>query len=242
MIAFALMIGLLIALNSLAYAISTNSPSNSPSQAVSDDLGDNNSSHNRSSLQFNESRSISQSPIIMNIGSGYYSSRPISYNSQAGSETWIKDTSAAASMNHEVNYAQGVDGQIELSGQESSFYQDDYYSQSSGAIHMKVNEDVTDGSVHIGVLQGSGDSSKGTSAEVGLDSMANAWKNPSMELEEDYIGTYHIEKNMTITTSQRDGWKGDSWLDCCGGYFGTAYYPFRSISADDVFNYRFVSA
>lgn len=220
-----------------------NSPSNSPSQASSNISGGINSSYNRSFLQLSESRNISHAPVIMNIGSGYYSSRPISYNSQAGSETWIKDAGAAASMHHEVNYAQGIDGEIELSGQESSYYQDGYYSQNSAAIQMKINEDVTDGSVHIGVLQGDSDPSEGYGAGESSDPLMNAWKNPSLEMGEDYIGTYHIEKNMTITTSQNDAWRGDYWLNCCsGGYFNTEYYPFRLISADEVFNYRFVDA
>jgi hypothetical protein len=146
-------------------------------------------------------------------------------------------------MHHEVNYAHGIDGQIELSGQESSYYQDDYYSQNSAAIQMKINEDVTDGSVHIGVLQGDGNPSEGIGAGESSDPLMNAWKNPSLEMGEDYIGTYHIEKNMTIATSQNDAWRGDYWLDCCsGGYFNTEYYPFRLTSADEVFNYRFVDA
>ncbi len=70
----------------------------------------------------------------------------------------------------------------------------------------------------------------------------NAWKNPSLEMEEDYVGTYHIAKNMTITTSRNDAWKAYYWLDCCGGYFNNEYYPLRLISADEVFNYRFVDA
>jgi hypothetical protein len=244
-IVFAL-IGLLIAQNSPAYAISMNSPCSSPSQAFSDVSSDVNSSYNCSILRLSESRNISQAPIVMSIGSGYYSSSPISYNSQAGSETWIKDTGAAnsaASMHHEVNYAQGIDGEMELSGQESSYYQDNYYSQNSAAIQMKINEDVTDGSVHIGVLQGDSDPSEGVSAGESSDPLVNAWKNPSLEMGEDYIGTYHIEKNMTITTSRNDAWRGDYWLDCCdGGYLNTEYYPFRLISADEVFNYRFVDA
>jgi hypothetical protein len=236
MIIALVLIGLLVAQASLTCATSV-----SDLNQASNDI---NSSFNSTFIKLNESRKISQAPIVMNIGSGYYSSRPISYNSQAGSETWIKEAGAAtsaASMHHEVNYAHGIDGEMELSGHESSYYQDDYYSQNSAAIQMKINEDVTDGSVHIGVLQGNGDPSKG--AGESSDPLMNAWKNPSLEMGEDYIGTYHIEKNMTITTRQSDAWRGDYWLDCCsGGYFNNGYYPFRLISADEVFNYRFVDA
>jgi hypothetical protein len=235
MIIALVLVGLLVAQTSPTCAISVSDPNQ-----ASNDI---NSSFNSSSIKLNESRKISQAPIVMNIGNGYYSSRPISYNSQAGSEIWIKDagaTTSAASMHHEVNYAHGIYGEIVLSGQESSYYQDGYYSQNSAAIQMKINEDVTDGSVHIGVLQGNSNSSEGAGAGESSDPLMNAWKNPSLELGEDYIGTYHIEKNMTITTSQSDAWRGDYWLDCCGGYFNSEYYPLRLISADEVFNYRFI--
>lgn len=211
------------------------------------------SSYNRSTILLSETRNISQSPVIMKIGSGYYSSRPISYTSLIGSETWIKDTSAAASMNHEVSYAQGINGERELSAKGGSYYQDDYYqdgylqddyhTQNTSSIQMKIDEEVTEGMVHIGVLQGSSDSSSGAGAGGSSDKMTDAWKNPSLEMEENYIGTYHIKKNMTITTGQNYAQRSDYWLDCCGGgYFNTEYYPIRLINADEVFNYRFVNA
>lgn len=227
--------GFLISQNGSAYAESINGP-------IQGYIGFN-SSLNGSTIQLNESRTMSQAPVIMNIGSGYYSSHPVDYSSQLGSETWIKDTNALASMHHEVNYAHGIDGEIELSGQQSSYYQDDYYSKNTGAIQMKINEDVTEGMVHIGVLKGDSASTKETDTGDGSDPFINAWKNPSLEMEEDYIGTYHIEKNMSITTGHSDAWKGDYWLDCCsGGYFNVDGYSRRLISADDVFDYHFADA
>lgn len=205
------------------------------------------SSYNRSCIQLNESRNISQAPAIMSVGSGYYSSRPISYDSTIGSETWIKDMSASASMNHEVSYAHVIDGEIELSAKGGSYYQNDhylgdYYSQNISSMQMKIDEDVTEGMVHIGVLQGDGDSANEAAEKDGSGIMADAWKNPSLEMEENYIGTYHIKKNMTIVTSHNDVQNGNYWLDCCGGgYFNTEYFPNELISADDVFNYRFIN-
>jgi len=229
----------LIILYSPSSAISINDPEEASSYNIST---------NNSSISFSEQRNASFAPAAMNIGKGYYGSHPISYNSAMGSETWIKDTNAAASMHHEVSNAQGIDGTIELSGRKSSYYmdgynQDDYRSQNTAAIQMKVNEDVTEGRVHIGVLQGESASSKETGARDGSDPLINAWKNPSLEMEEDYIGTYHIEKNMSIITGDSDTWKADYWLDCCsGGIFGIDGYSRRLISADDVFDYRFVNA
>ncbi len=199
-----------------------------------------NYSFNGSTIRLNESRAVSQGPAIMNIGRGYYSSHPVDYGSTIGSQTWIKDANSAASMHHEVNYAHGIDGEIELSGSESSYRQDGHYSQSTASIQMRVNEDITDGSTHIGALQGSGEAPSNGRAS---DPLMNAWKNPSLEIEEDYIGTYHIEKKMSIITNKTDDWKGEGWLNCCNGdFFNIGGHKGRAIGADDVFDYRFAGA
>ncbi len=198
-------------------------------------------SQNSSAISFSGQRNVSQAPAVVTIGKGYYGSHPVSFSSAIGSETWIKNTNDAASLNHEVSYAHGVDGAIELSGQESSFRQGDYYSQSTGTINMKISEDVTEGMVHFGGLQGSGASSDGESARDSPDPLMNAWKTPSLEMEEDYIGSYHIEKNMTIATSRKDDWGIDYWLDCCsGGILSVDGHLPPIISTDDVFNSRFL--
>jgi hypothetical protein len=214
-----------------------------------DASGNYSASMNTSSISFTEQRNISSASVAMNIGKGYYGSRPISYSSLVGSETWIKDTSSAASMRHEANYAHGIDGTIQLSGQDSSYRWnghsgDDRYSQSTGAIAMKVNEDITEGRVSIAVLQGESVSGQEIGARDGSDPLINAWKNPSLEMEEEYIGTYHIEKNLSISTGNIDAWNGGYWLGCCSdsdGKFSLGGYSCRTISADDVFDYHSAS-
>jgi hypothetical protein len=64
----------------------------------------------------------------------------------------------------------------------------------------------------------------------------HAWKNPAIEIDEEYIGTYHITKNFAINNSySRNSFK-DGWLNCCGGSYDI--YPPKPVllSADDVFN------
>jgi hypothetical protein len=90
---------------------------------------------------------------------------------------------------------------------------------------MKLVEDVTDGKAHIGVLQAN-DNYASLMAEDGpdfadysLSNVKSAWKNPSIEIDEDYWGTYHIEKNMTLEVPYHLIQKKEDWLPCCfGGY------------------------
>ncbi len=47
-----------------------------------------------------------------------------------------------------------------------------------------------------------------------------AWKKPLIEIDEDYVGSYHIEKNMTLSTIEEEEEEEDEWLPCC--YLGFA--------------------
>jgi hypothetical protein len=100
---------------------------------------------------------------------------------------------------------------------------------------MRFDETVTDGRVRIGVLQGDGGPG-GVAGRDGLGPMTSAWKNPAIEIDEEYIGTFHISKNITITKSDRRLMSTDSWLSCCGNYLDFYLPKPVSISADDVFN------
>ncbi len=59
-------------------------------------------------------------------------------------------------MHHEVDSAHELFGEREIIARESSYKHGDFASGSSSTINMRVNENVTEGRVHIGVLKGSG--------------------------------------------------------------------------------------
>jgi hypothetical protein len=108
---------------------------------------------------------------------------------------------------------------------------------------MKIDETVTEGKIHIGALQGKSGSFFGQ-GNGGTDPMMNAWKDPDLEIDEDYVGNYHISKNMTINSSY--DWKAspDSWLSCClpndyDIFFRDARYRLPLDGADKVFSYNF---
>jgi hypothetical protein len=113
---------------------------------------------------------------------------------------------------------------------------DSEYS-STTSTQMRIDENVIEGTVHIGALQGS-DGSGWETGRGGWGPTTSAWKNPAIEIDEDYIGTYHISKNMTFSKSDRKLVSTDSWLDCCYGNYFDIFPPKPvSISADDVFSY-----
>lgn len=195
-----------------------------------------NSSYNNSSIHFNSQNNVVGAPVSLSVGSGYYSSHPIEHSSGAGSRTQMVNKDAATTMNHDVDYAQAIDGETDFaaSSANAKSYGPGYTEyEGSATTHMMVNEEVTNGKVSIGVLQGSGKNGAGSSA----------WKDPDIEIEEEYIGTYHIQKNMTITTPYHVVQWSDGWLNCCsGGYFDMARYDdLPKISADNIFDYNSVA-
>lgn len=195
-----------------------------------------NSSYNNSSIHFDSKNNIISAPISLSVGSGYYSSHPIDYGSGMGSQTQMVNKDTATSMSHDVDYAHRLDGETEFAATSNSIRQygpEMAEYDSSATTHMMINEDVTDGKVSIGVLQGSGKKGTGTSA----------WKDPDLEIDEEYVGTYHIYKNMTLTAPYSLLQHGDGWLNCCAEYYFGMDRQDRLpiISANEIFDYNFAT-
>lgn len=197
-----------------------------------------NFSQNASSIRLESQSRIAQAPATVSVGRGYYSSHPISYGNEIGSETWVKNGGAAASMHHAVRYAHGVDGVTEIEASESSYDLGDFRSSRTSGTHMMVDENVTEGQVHIGVLQGDDQQDKGPSGNR-IEPTATALKNPAVQMEEDYTGTYHIYKNMNIDVPFRRERRADSWLDFCGGecFDGDLRGPWSYLSRSSVLGF-----
>ena len=188
-----------------------------------------NISDNSSSLQAQDHSAISQAPKIIGIGKGYYADHPINYNSSFGKQTWLKNRANGASMIHEVDSAHNLSQTLEMSARDIQ-QRDEWGISGYSGIQMKVSEDVQEGRVSIGVLQG------GTSG-AGMPPSATALRNPTLEIEEDYIGTFHIEKNISIQEPIRQVWQNYSWLPCCtGGYFDIPESERKHLSAERIFN------
>jgi hypothetical protein len=187
--------------------------------------------NNTSGIQAKEHNVFAQAPKIIAIGKGYYADHPISYNSQTGQQTWIKNKAVGVSLSHEVSSTHNLSQTLDLSAQDSS-HQDEYGTTANGGVQMKVAEDIQEGKVSIGVLQGS-------VAGIGQTPSATALKNPSLDIEEDYIGNFHIEKNMVLRVPIQRLRQIYGWLPCCSeGYFDVPDYNRAYIGAESVFDYR----
>jgi len=178
-------------------------------------------------IQFKEDVSMVYAPMRISVGNGYYAANPLDYSSLLKEKTWVKNYRAGTSMHHEVEYAHALDKELNLVVKEKFNHTYDPEWVGVGYTQMTVNEDMTDGKAHIGVLQAAEnfanmdtiDSEGSIGADIPMGKMASAWKNPAIEIDEDYWGTYHIEKNMTLEVPYHKIQKSEDWLPCCFGGF-----------------------
>jgi hypothetical protein len=174
-------------------------------------------------IQFKEDNVMTYSPMRIAVGNGYYAANPLDYSSLLKEKTWAKNYRAGTSMHHEVEYAHALDKELEVNIKDLINYTYDPEKNGMGYTQMKINEDVTNGKAHIGVLQANqnfagynaGDLTDPRVAGMGI----SGWYKPAIEIDEDYWGTYHIEKNMTLETPYYLKQTKDDWLPCCFGGF-----------------------
>lgn len=177
-------------------------------------------------IQFKEDNAMVYAPMRIAVGTGYYAANPLDYSSLLKEKTWIKNYRAGTSMHHEVEYAHALDKELEITVKELLNHTYDPELVGVGFTQMKINEDVTDGKAHIGVLQAGNDwtsqqpfTDLTTLSSTTGGMLTTAWKKPSIEIDEDYWGTYHIEKNMTLEVPYHSKQTSDDWLPCCFGGF-----------------------
>jgi len=167
-----------------------------------------------SCISAREDNSMVYSPMTMSYGNGYYARNPIRYDSLLKEKTCIKNYRPVTSMHHQVEYAKAVDKEIDVIVKDKQYHYADPVWQGVGYTSMNITEDVTDGMVHIGVLQGEPNYMNKT----GYDNPeTSAWKNPMIEIDEDYVGTFHIEKKMDIDVPYKHVKDESDWLSCCIG-------------------------
>ncbi len=167
-----------------------------------------------SCISAREDNSMVYSPMTMSYGNGYYARNPVRYDSLLKEKTEIKNYRPLTSMQHQVEYAKAVDKEIDIIVKDKNYSYEDPVYEGVGYTSMNITEDITDGTVHIGVLQGEPNSMKGTGYNVPETS---AWKNPMIEIDENYVGTFHIEKNMNIDVPYKYSKVEKDWLSCCIG-------------------------
>jgi len=167
-----------------------------------------------SCISAREDNSMVYSPMRMAIGNGYYARNPILYDSLLKEKTVIKNYRPVTMMHHQVEYAKAVDKEIEILVKDKQYVYDDPIYQGVGYTWMKISEDVTDGMVDIGVLQGEPNNMNDTGYDV---PESTAWRRPMIEIDEHYVGTFTIEKNMTLEVPYKHVIVPKDWLSCCFG-------------------------
>ena len=187
-----------------------------------------------SQIQVRDESKLTYNPQILSIGSRYYNQHPVAIKSLLNEEDWIKNRNRMNSLNHRIDQAHGLNKVL-------------HAQADADTNSMKIEEDLIDGRAHFGVLQLEGipldeepeeeepeevdgseevgepeeeESDEDASEEVQVLGLAmKAWKEPLIEIEEDYMGSYHFEKNMTLSMVEEEEEKEDSWLPCCQGGF-----------------------
>ena len=162
-------------------------------------------------IQMKEDSKMTYGPLAVGIGSGYYDLHSIAFNALLNEEDWIKNRNGLNSLHHSVYQAHGLNKVLDA--------QSDATNNT-----MNVEEDLVDGRAHFGVLQLEGipvdEEPEEGSEEVQVLGLAmKTWKKPLMELDEDYLGNFHIKRNMNLYTYSDDDEEEDSWLPCCSGGF-----------------------
>jgi hypothetical protein len=174
-------------------------------------------------------------PIVNSSLNGYSSSHPISFYSLIASRTQVLSKgSPGASMHHSVQSAREISGSSEYVASERSYQEGDSTRISSNSLGMSIDETVTEGKISIGAFQADQSTQDGT--DLGSSSkMSNPWRNPALLIEEEYIGTFHISRNMTIKSNYIIQGENYSWLGHDSVYLSVIPSKPMSISADEVF-------
>ena len=154
-----------------------------------------------------------QSPTIFAYGTGWYANHPIEYNSLLKDKTEARSYQEAASMHRQVEYARALKGDIAVdincTGPTAT-------ADGKGILSMKIDDDVTQGTLHIGELLLS------PKVKSGLKS-----KDPIIEVDSDYIGDFKVQKTMELEVVKYKQASQTDWLPCCmGGFFDLPSYNF----------------
>ncbi|VVB72149.1 Uncharacterised protein [uncultured archaeon] len=175
-------------------------------------------------IQFKEDNVMTYAPMRIAVGNGYYAASPLDYSSLLKEKTWARNYRAGTSMHHEVEYAHALNKELEITAKEVFNYTYDPEKKGDGYTKMNINEDVTDGKAHIGVLKAGKEFSYvlGRTGLTGDDVLFTVgWKEPSIDIDEDFFGTYHIERNITLDVPYYLKQSSDDWLPCCYGGFSS---------------------
>lgn len=182
-----------------------------------------------SAIEVKEHNKATYSPVTMPGVSPFYSlHRPV-LNSLLKDEIHLKNRDGLNSINHRIEWAHGIDKTLD------ALADPDINS-------LKVEEDMIDGRAHFGVLQLVGipvDEAEEDSEEEEIipGQAMKDWKKSQIVVDEDYVGTFHIKKSISLESSSEEEEKEEGWLPCClNGYRDMDLLYMRSWQVQGVFD------
>ncbi len=177
---------------------------------------------------FTEQNEMVQSPQGFVYGTGWYASHPVQYNSLLKERTDARNYQAGAQMLHQIEYARGFRKDI---GVTLNCTGPLVKVKGAGIASMKIEEDVLQGTVHIGeILARKEKMDKKGKVPGGV-------KQPLILIDENYVGSFKIKKSMKINAAKSDYKEVADWLPCCfGGYFDMSDYDRKFLNEDGVFD------
>jgi hypothetical protein len=179
-------------------------------------------------IGFTEQNEMTQSPQGFVYGTGWYAFHPVEYNSLLKERTDARNYQAGTQMLHQIEYARGFRKDI---GVDLNCTGPIVKAKGAGITQMRIEEDVLQGTVHVGATL------------TQLDKMGNSVKtnggvkNPLIVIDENYVGSFKIKKSMKINAIKSELKEVSDWLPCCfGGYFDMSDYERKLLSEEGVFD------
>jgi hypothetical protein len=179
-------------------------------------------------IGFTEQNEMTQSPQGFVYGTGWYASHPVEYNSLLKERTDVRNYQAGTQMLHQIEYARGFRKDI---GVDLNCTGPILKAKGAGITQMRIEEEVLQGTVHVGATLTQLD-------KMGKSVKTNGGvKNPLIVIDENYVGSFKIKKNMKINAIKSELKEVSDWLPCCfGGYFDMSDYERKLLSEDGIFD------
>ncbi|OPY52304.1 MAG: hypothetical protein A4E48_01185 [Methanosaeta sp. PtaU1.Bin060] len=154
-----------------------------------------------------------QAPYAFAAGTKWFAVHPVTYDSLLKEKTVAKSYQEAAMMQHQLDYARGYEGDLAVNMNCTAPTDE---AKGMGLISMSIDSYVMSGMVHIGELVS--DASKHYQGGYN-NTKVHALKGPIIRVDENYVGNFHIKKEMEVKTEKPISEEYDDWLTCCFGGF-----------------------
>jgi hypothetical protein len=167
-------------------------------------------------ITFTEQNEMTYAPMGFDMVTGWYADHPLQFKSALKEKTDSRNFQAGISMQHQIEYARAFkkDIGVTLNCTGPLVATSSAAGDGVGLNNMKIEEEVTHGTVHISETLTQ--PIKPTDTKYGKASSREAL----IVIDENYIGSFKIKKNMKINVPKSYLSDSSDWLPCCmGGFF-----------------------